>query len=74
MSKSVLLIIVSVVLIGLLPFVPWMMEFRTRVLRGLRLRRLADWHRRNIAELTAIVRIILVVIAVVIAAIGIVGP
>ena len=73
MSKSILLIIASVVLIGLLPFVPWMIQFRTRVLRGLRLRRLANWHEKNSIELIAIVRIIFLVIAVIIAAIGIAG-
>ena len=65
MTQNMALLIVAAIVVGLIPIVPKMVGLRIKVLRWLRLNRLADWHERNIKTLTPIVRGIMGAIALV---------
>lgn len=73
MTQSTLLIIVGALMIVLVPIVPLMVEFRVKVLHAMHLHGLADWHERNKNVLVVAVRIIFVILAVVLLAMGLSG-
>ncbi len=70
MSRDSILIIFAALFVLLTPIVPQMLNLRIRVLRWMHLYALADWHERNIRVLVPVVRIILVVFALVLMAVG----
>ena len=70
MQQSTALILLAVVVLALIPIVPKMVALRVRVLRFVRLNRLADWHERHTGAITLAVRVMLGVLAAVLVYLG----
>ncbi len=70
MSKSIVLVIIAAILLGLIPIIPRMVALRVRVLRFLHWNWFADWHERNAHGITVGVRIFLAVLAVYLLTLG----
>lgn len=64
MSKSVAIIVIGVILLGIVPIVPKMLALRVRVLHFFRWNRLADWHERNARGIIIGVRLLFAALAV----------
>ena len=71
MQQSTALILLAAVAVALIPIVPRLVQLRVRILRFVRLNRLADWHERHTGAITLAVRVMLGVLAAVLAYLGV---
>lgn len=71
--KPIYLFIIAGIMLALIPMAPKMLELRIRILRFMRLNRLADWHHRHSMGFILAGRLIMVAMAVLLVFAGIGG-